>query len=59
MHRDALDDAGVVDKDVYLSYLLMNALYKGGHGLLVRNVAYVAVHVGDAGLAVGVQPFLH
>ena len=41
-HRDALDDAGVVDEDVHHADLLFDLRYHGVHLLLVGHVADVA-----------------
>ena len=52
VHRDALDDAGVVDEDVDLADLGVNALHQGLDGLFVGDVADIAGHVRDARLLV-------
>ena len=52
VHRDALDDAGVVDEDVDLADLGVNALHQGLDGLFVGDVADIAGHVRDARLPV-------
>ena len=48
MHRYTLDDAGVINENIDLSYLLMNTLHKSLDGVLVRHVAYIAVRVVNA-----------
>ena len=58
MHGDALDDAGVVDQDVDLSYLLVDLLHECLHVVFLRDVAHVALHVLDASLFVVVQTTL-
>jgi len=55
MHGDALDDSGVVDKDVYLPYFLVDALHECLYVVLLSHVADVAFHVGDACLLVVVK----
>ena len=57
-HRDALDDAGVVDEDVHHADLLFDLRYHGVHLLLVGHVADVAFGLDALGL-VGGQTFVH
>ena len=58
MHRDALDDAGIVDEDVYLSDFCMDLFYEVLHGILVCHVADVAFYVLNASLLVVVKSAL-
>ena len=55
MHRDTLDDAGVVYKDIYLTNLLVNLLNHSLHIVFLRYVAYIAVHVGDTCVCIVLQ----
>ena len=52
MHRDALDDASIIDEDIYLANFFMNGFDKGFHIVFLGDVADIAVHVGDACLAI-------
>ena len=57
MHGDALDDAGVVDQDVDLSHLYVDALHERLDIILLGHVADIARDIGDAGfLVVGEAP---
>ena len=58
MHRDALNDTCIVHEDINLTHLFMNLLHEGLHGILVRNVAHVTLHVLDTSLFVVVQATL-
>ena len=57
-HGDALDDAGVVDQDVDMAHFLRDLLDESVDGVLVGDVADIAVGV-DAGLFVGGQALVH
>ena len=55
VHRDALDDAGVVDEDVDLAHLFVDLLHEGLHVVFLGHVAHVPVHVQEAPV---IQAFL-
>ena len=57
-HRDALDDAGVVDEDVHDADLFFDLRHHGVHLLLAGHVADVAFGLDALGL-VGGQAFVH
>ena len=57
-HRDALDDAGVVDQHIDVADFLGNLLDHLIDGVLVGDVADIAVGV-DAGFLVGGQALVH
>src|SRR5699024_8083088 len=57
-HGDALDDTGVVVQDVEYAHFLGHFLDQGVHGVIIGDVADVAVGV-DAGLFVGGQALVH
>ena len=52
MHRNALDDTGVVYQDVDIADLSVDFLHKFLYSNLVCNVANIALHVLDASLLV-------
>lgn len=58
VHGDALDDAGIVYEDVDLTYLLVDLLHECLYVIFLRYVAYVALHVLNAGLLIVVKTAL-
>ena len=58
MHGDALDDAGIVYQDVYLTHFLVDGVNQLADSHLVGHVADIALHVGDASLLVVVKSAL-
>lgn len=53
-HRDSLDDAGVVDKDIYTAEFFFYVLYKSVNLIFVCYVAYNTVSI-DSGFLVGCE----
>ena len=59
MHGDALDDTGVVHKNVNLADFLVDAFHKSLHGDFVGYVADIAVDIGDTGFLVSLKALFH
>ena len=57
-HRDAADDAGVVDQDVHHADLGLDLLHQRLHRGLVGHVADIAVGL-DAGRFIGLHALVH
>ena len=55
VHRDTLDNAGVVHEDVDLAHLFVDLLHEGLHVVLLGHVAHVPVYVRDARFLIIVQ----
>ena len=58
MHRNTLDDTGVVDEDVNLPYLGMNFLHESLHGHFVRHVADITMYIADTRCLIICQRFV-
>ncbi len=55
VHGYALDDTGIVDEDVDLSDLGMDAFNEGFDSVLVGDIAYIAVHILDARCSIVIE----
>ena len=58
VHGNALDDTGVVDKNVNLADFFVDGFHKGFHVIFLSNITDVALHVLDACFLVVIQTTL-
>ena len=58
MHGNTLDDAGVVNQNIYLTHLLVNFLNQRLDVVFLGHVAHITLHVLDASLLVVSQTTL-
>ena len=58
VHRDTLDDTGVIDEDMNGTYLFMNTLHEGFNRHFIRHVAHIAMCVLYTFCAIEFQGFI-